>query len=97
MIAGEMDSYAFCRECDAIAEELHAAYGDAWTSGDQAFKDAWVATYKMIGGTEEDAARAEELIPKARPQDPSRINLALNRMFAHQARSGHKIRRATNR
>jgi len=80
-----------CEECEAIARELGKAYADAWTSCDQASRDAWTATYSLIGGTEEDAERAEALVPAARFRHPLRINRALHRKFAHEARSAHKV------
>ncbi len=86
-----MNNRVCCHECMAIARELGEAHSDAWTSSDKASRDAWLATYKLIGGTEEDVARAEELIPFARLQDPLRINRPLLKKFAHEARSGHKI------
>ena len=33
---------------------------------DQSFRDAWRASIKLMGGTEEDMRRAEELFPKAK-------------------------------
>jgi hypothetical protein len=80
-----------CDECKAIAQELREAYAEAWDSSDQVSKDAWLATYQMIGGTEDDATRAEELVPVAQFQEPRRINQALHKKFAHEARSGHKV------
>ncbi len=81
-----------CDECEAIAQELSEAYEDAWLSGDEAFRDGWAATYKLIGGTEDDVAEAEALLPTARLREvPLRINRAIERKFAHEARSGHKI------
>jgi len=80
-----------CMECEAIAQELREAYAEAWTSSDQASKDAWIATYKMIGGTDDDAVRAEELVSAAKSREPRRINQVLCRKFAHEVRSGHKV------
>jgi len=90
-MTGEANRMCVCEECKAIAQELSEAYADAWASSDQASRDAWTATYRLIGGTEEDAERAEALVPAARFRDPSRINRALHNKFAHQARSGHRI------
>jgi hypothetical protein len=86
-----MNPRASCDECEAIEQELREAYADAWISSDQASRDALAAIHKLMGGTEEDAERAEALIPNARFEDPLRINRALHRKFAHEARSGHKI------
>jgi hypothetical protein len=86
-----MGRQATCDECEAIAQELREAYADAWIYSDQASRDALAAIHNMMGGTEEDAERAEALIPHARFRDPLRINRALKRKLAHQARSGHRV------
>jgi uncharacterized protein YfkK (UPF0435 family) len=91
MVAAKMNNRASCHECEAIAQELGEAYAEAWTSCDQASRDAWVAMYELIGGTEEDVVRAEELISHARFQDLRRLHQTLRRKLAHEGRSGHKI------
>lgn len=63
----QMASSNDCDECRALAQDLRDAYADVLASSDQAVRDGWLATYKMIGGTEEDAQRAEELL-KPLPQ-----------------------------
>jgi hypothetical protein len=93
-----------CDECRALAQDLRDAYVDA--SSDQAVRDAWLATRKMIGGTEEDAQRAEQLLkplPQALRYDthtPSGLSLvnpklreAFRKLFLHFARTGHTVRR----
>ena len=92
-----MNTRARYAECLAIAQELGEAYADAWIQSDQAFRDAWLATYNLIGGTEEDALRAEALASPAGSRRHIRINRALLRKFAHEARSGHKILLPTER
>ena len=86
-----MDNRAACQECLAIARELDEVYADAWISGDQAFREAWIATYQLIGGTEEDFTRAEEMAPFPVSAESKKIDRALLKKFAHEARSGHKI------
>jgi hypothetical protein len=94
-----------CDECRALAQNLRDAYSDALASSDQAVRDGWLATLKMIGGTEEDAQRAEELLkplPQAGrydthiPQGLSRVNPKLCEVFRnmalHFARTGHSVR-----
>jgi hypothetical protein len=94
-----------CDECRALAQDLRDAYVDA--SSDQAVRDAWLATRKMIGGTEEDAQRAEQLLkplPQALrydtriPQGLSLVNPKLREVFRnmalHFARTGHTVRPA---
>jgi hypothetical protein len=84
-----MNNFAACKECEAIALELREAYADAWISSDEESRDAWIATYKLIGGTEEDAVRAEQLAPSAEFSEPLRINRAIHRKFAHDAFWAH--------
>jgi hypothetical protein len=86
-----MNNLTACNECTAIAQELREAYADAWDSSAQTSKDAWVATYEMIGGTEDDATRAEQLVREAHIPNAPRIKQALLKKFAHEARSGHKV------
>ena len=95
----QMKNHRWCKECQAIAREIGEAYSDAWAFGGQAFRDAWIATHNLIGnrignrigGTEEDAGRAEELLSTSPCRDPLRINRALHRKLAHEARSGQHI------
>ncbi|HEV2388984.1 MAG TPA: hypothetical protein VGS20_17220 [Candidatus Acidoferrales bacterium] len=82
-----------CDECEAILRELREAYASAWASSDQQTRDAWLAFARLTGGTEQDAERAEELAPRAKFQDPLRVNRALARMSIHQARTGHSLLR----
>jgi hypothetical protein len=90
--------------CAALAQDLRDAYADVWASS-QAVRNAWLATHKMIGGTEEDARRAEELLkplPQAGrydarvPQGLSLVNPKLRGVFRnmalHFARTGHRVR-----
>ena len=90
-----------CDVCRALVQDLL----DAYVSSDQAVRDAWLATRKMIGGTEEDAQRAEELLkalPQAErydtriPQGSSLVNPkfreAFRNMARHFARTGHRVR-----
>jgi len=96
-----------CQECHSIAEELAAAYADLWASSDQAFKEAWIATYKMIGGTEDDAERAEEILGGFRSDPLAKLNPDIHMGYAgagsvrirdavlrkckHQVLTGHKV------
>jgi cytosine/adenosine deaminase-related metal-dependent hydrolase len=94
-----------CEECRALAQELRDAYEDAWASSDQPTRDAWRATYKMIGGTEEDVQRAEKLLealareerysaripPGFFPRFPKCSNTC-RKMAVHFARTGHNVR-----
>lgn len=94
-----------CAVCRALAQEIRDAYADLWASSDQAVRDAWLATHKMIGGTEEDAQRAEELlkalpqrerydtrIPQELPQLNPKLCEAFLNIALHFARTGHTVR-----
>jgi hypothetical protein len=94
-----------CDACRALAQEIIDAYADLWASSDQAVRDAWLATHKMIGGTEEDAQRAEELlkalpqtgthdtrIPQGFSQRNPKLREAFQNMALHFARTGHTVR-----
>ena len=82
----------FCAECEAITTELGEVYAEAWFSCDEKTKEIWLAVYGMIGGTEDNAEKAEEVtrglelpgrgytgFPKA-----NRIGQVLQRKFAHE-------------
>ncbi len=85
-----MVSPADCEECRKIKLELREAWMEAWLSADEEFRAAWLA---LPGGTEEDAARAEELFPRANIEHEraERLPKAVMTKFAHEARTGHKI------
>lgn len=85
-----MVSPADCEECRKIKLELREAWMNAWLSADEEFRAAWLA---LPGGTEEDAARAEELFPRANIEHEraERLRKAVMTKFAHEARTGHKI------
>ena len=80
-----------CDECIAIALEIRAAYLDTWMSADQDFREAWLAIRKLKGGTEEDVARLEELLPRARLRTSPRIGNAVLRRLVHETRAGHRV------
>jgi hypothetical protein len=86
-----MDNRPASQECLAVARELDEVSADAWISGDQAFREAWIATYRLIGGTKEDFTGAEEMAPFPVSAESKKIDPALLKKFAHAARSGHKI------
>ena len=94
-----------CDVCRALARDLSDAYADFWASSDQAVREAWLATHKMIGGTEEDAQRAEELlkalpqaetydrlIPPALFRDNPKFLEVIRNMNLHLACTGHVVR-----
>jgi hypothetical protein len=83
-----MAGSADCEECLKIKLELREAWMDAWLSADEEFREAWLA---LPGGTEEDAARAEELFPKANVKNAERVQKAIFMKMRHEAMTGHKI------
>jgi hypothetical protein len=91
-----------CTECQAIAVQLRDAYFDAWASADRKTQDAWLAAHKLMGGTEDDAERAEELLgsyrlgENHRTEGLTRAGQALIKKLIHEARTGHKIQAQTS-
>ncbi|MFZ0884125.1 MAG: hypothetical protein WAN14_12060, partial [Candidatus Acidiferrales bacterium] len=74
-----------------IAQELGEAFAETWIAADQPSRDAWLAMRALIGGSEDDAVRAEETIRGARFREPLRISQALRKKLSHEARTGHKV------
>lgn len=98
-----------CAECMAIARELNDACseGSPETVRDasrksmdaEATKAASEALRSLIGGTDEDAERADELLERYRfqplhysPQFPPAVRPAMVRFVQHAARTGHSLR-----
>jgi len=77
-----------CEECQKIKRELREAWAEAWLSAGEEFRTAWVG---LIGGTEEDAVRAEEIFPRAKIPGADRVRQAVFKKFRHEAQTGHKI------
>ena len=91
-----------CSECQAIVRELAEAYAEAWDAADPGTQQAWSACQKMIGGTEEDVQRAEELTrripPRANFDDQYLLGLqrtplfrAWQKKYAHESRTRHTV------
>jgi hypothetical protein len=85
-----MNVSADCDECRKIKLELREAWIDAWLETDPGFRAAWLG---LLGGTEEDAERAEELFPKANiaHEHAERVPQAVMMKLSHEARTAHKI------
>ena len=92
MRLGPADKNACCAECADIARELNEAYADAcWRN--EAASDALRG---LIGGTEQDAERADELLRPYRYQTipgfqelPPRLREAMRRTVLHALRTRH--------
>jgi uncharacterized protein (UPF0147 family) len=100
---------ATCWECLEIARVLNEAYADdphemrrdvSRNSMDpQTRKAAGEALRSLIGGTEEDAERADELLERFRlqpvsysPNIPPAARTAMVRFIQHAARTGHSLK-----
>jgi hypothetical protein len=57
---------------------------------DKEFAQAWHRARKLE--TEEDVVLPEKLFPAIQFNSSARVGLALSRMYAHQVRTGHKVR-----
>jgi hypothetical protein len=95
MTVGSHDQNANCSQCQAIARRLSEAYNEGCLRN-QAAKDALDA---LIGGTEDDAERADELLATYRFQAapglqdvPERIRVAIQQASLHTIRTGHFVR-----
>jgi len=105
-----------CTECVDIARELNEAYGDerlqknseGSTADGERTQAAAEAIRRLIGGTEEDAERADKLLNVYRYQASSyralssffkqlspEIVVALRRSLFHMGRTGHQLRKIT--
>jgi hypothetical protein len=101
-----------CWECLDIARQLNEAYADERAKGGLEATNRSTATertqaasdalHALIGGTEENAERADELLDPYRYQSllgqpqlwlSPRIVGALRRGFQHAGRTGHSLRK----
>ncbi|HTS11975.1 MAG TPA: hypothetical protein VMH00_07655 [Candidatus Limnocylindrales bacterium] len=97
-----------CVECRDLARQLNEAYaGECETSSPapsspnpEQVQAASEALHRLIGGTEEDAERADELLapfrnqlPPGLPQLSPRIVAILRLCVGHVARTGHFLKR----
>lgn len=94
---GPTDKNVSCHECQVIAHELNQAYARSWVQN-QAAPEALRA---LVGGTEEDAERADQILPPFRcqtspgfPRFPEGLHEIMIRGALHAARTGHFVRRA---
>ena len=92
MQLGPADKDACCAECADIAREFNEAYADACLRNEAASD----ALRDLIGGTEQLAERADELLRPYRYQTnpgfqdlPPRLVEAMHRTVLHALRTGH--------
>jgi hypothetical protein len=55
-----------CQECEAILLEYRRAYRDFWLNATPETRNLYQSVASLIGGTEEDVARVESLVPPFR-------------------------------
>jgi hypothetical protein len=86
-----------CNECRAIVADYIEANRalaqemlESRLGRDEEFAQAWHRARKLR--TEEDVVLAEELFPAIQFNFSPGVGRALNRMLAHEARTGHKVR-----
>lgn len=91
-----------CDECEAILDELRNAVAEMSPDLRNRYQADREAFMKMIGGTEEDAERAEEAVgkfqfPFSRPGSHHlpegrypNIQNAIRKMVVHRFRTGHR-------
>jgi hypothetical protein len=84
------DDSRLCDECRAIRDQLVEACRERWAAMDQTTRDA-SAVRAMIGGTEQDADRALELVSRAKIEDDPRIKTVLLKAFPYKRRTGHPL------
>ena len=87
-----------CDECRASV----AGYVEAWRALDQEMLGKCLTSGQDLAQTlhrarqlrtEEDVVLAEELFPSIQFDSSHGVRLALNRMLAHETRTGHKVRK----
>ena len=83
---------ASCPECLEIARELREAHNQAHEQNHA----AWDALKALIGGSEQDAERADELLAPYRfqqvpalPPVSAALEMAMRKSQAHLMRTGH--------
>jgi hypothetical protein len=91
-----------CHECRSIVIEFKAAIralngemAQSRLGSDQEFAQAWRQARELK--TEEDVALAEELFPAVQFNSSHKVGLVFRRMFTHEARTGHHLRRLLRR
>jgi hypothetical protein len=86
----------FCEDCERLFRELREVFVEVQESQDGKLKEAASAVCRLIGGSEEDIERAEQVVPPLRATDlsdlkPTRAGRAVLAIFAHRSLTGHKV------
>lgn len=76
-----------CDECLAIRKE----WLELWAAMDEPTREASVAIRALVGGTEEDADRAQELVSKAKIPAPSQAMVLIQKAYVHKMRTRHAL------
>lgn len=81
-----------CLECQELVRELREVYGEAYSQN----REASDALRSLVGGTEQDAEHADELLGQycyqmspSLPHFPPRLRDILHRSAQHFLRTGH--------
>jgi hypothetical protein len=64
-----------CQECEAILLEYRRAYRDFWLNASPETRNAYQSVAKLAGGTEEDVARLEGLLPPFRTLSAEQLSM----------------------
>ncbi|HXW57073.1 MAG TPA: hypothetical protein VEJ67_15100 [Candidatus Cybelea sp.] len=93
MRLGPDERYASCPACREIAYRFNQGYAEAYERS----KPASEALYRLIGGTEDDAKRAERFVGAYEYQSamppwrlPNWFREAMQKAFEHTIRTGHR-------
>jgi hypothetical protein len=68
-----------CQECEAISLEYRSAYRDFWLNASAETRTAYQAVAKLIGGTEEDVVRVEDLALPFRTVNAEQLSMEYRR------------------
>ncbi|MGB6944260.1 MAG: hypothetical protein WBE37_17800 [Bryobacteraceae bacterium] len=84
-----------CDECEIIGREIKESLAELKRHLDLTEQDRRLAVEALLGGTEADALRFEELVSGPLALEgaalSTRMNRAMGRKMWHETRSGHRI------
>ncbi len=79
-----------CRECEAIELEYKEASFEYWSNSSVEIKESWRLLRRLVGGTEDDVVRLEEL-PRPKVTGSSRVAEINARRIQHWKLTGHYV------